>query len=212
VNLVGNGCCGGPFGCGMCGCCDGRGGSPWGFGWLAGFRYINFSEDFLFSGDTTDFDINGDPTELNYAVDTENNLWGFQLGGGISRCVTNSFTAYGIAKLGLYTNHIEQSQRIFGPAGNATINNGQFAGEDFVIDASDDDLSLAGQLDLGGRWAVNDSWSVNFGYRVLGLTGVAISEDNVAQGNFQNVLGIADTQTTGSVLIHGGYVGATYCW
>ena len=57
ANLVGNSLCGGPFGCGMCGCCMGRSGSPWGFGYLAGFRYINFSERFLFSSDPTGIDI-----------------------------------------------------------------------------------------------------------------------------------------------------------
>lgn len=209
VNLVGNGCCGGPMGCGMCGCCDGRG---WGFGWVAGFRYINYTEDWTFSSDTTDTVFDGGATELNYNVDLDNNLFGFQLGSGLSYCLTDHLTAYVIAKFGVFHNHIEHSQRIFGTLGNATINNGQFAGFEYLIDAEDDDLSFAGQMDIGGRWAINDAWSVNFGYRLLGLTGVAISEDNVAQGNFQNVLGISDTQTTGSVVLHGGYIGAVYCW
>jgi opacity protein-like surface antigen len=212
VNLIGNCCGGGPFGCGMCGCCDGRAGSPWGFGWTAGFRYISFNEDWEFSGDTTDTAINGDLTELNYRVRLDNNLFGFQLGSGLSYCVTSKLTAYAIAKLGVYANFIEQSQRIYGPAGPGTLNNGPFAGQDFAVDANDTDLALAGQFDLGGRWAVTSNWSVNFGYRVLGLTGVAISEDNVAQGNLQNLLGIADTQTQGAFLMHGGYIGATYCW
>jgi hypothetical protein len=212
VNLVGNGCCGGPFGCGMCGCCYGRGGSPWGFGWVAGFRYISFNEDWLFSSDTTDTSFNGDPTELNYRVQLDNNLFGFQLGSGINYCVTDRLSAYAIAKFGVYGNHIEHSQRIYGPAGSGVLNNGPYSGQVYQVNASDDDLSFAGQFDVGGRWAINNSWSMNFGYRVLGLTGVAIAEDNVALGNLQNIDGISDTQTTGSLVMHGGYVGVTYCW
>jgi hypothetical protein len=211
-NLLGNGGCGGPFGCGMCGCCVGRAGAPWGFGWVAGFRYINFSEDWAFSSDTTDDQFNGDPTELSYDVQLNNNLFGFQLGSGLSYCITNSLTAYAIGKVGIYNNHITQTQRVLGPAGDATVNSGLFTGDAFLADGGDDDLAFSGQLDLGGRWAVSDRWSVNFGYRTLGLAGVATAETNVQRGGFQNMLGIADPQTGGSFILHGGYAGATYCW
>jgi opacity protein-like surface antigen len=212
ANLVGNGCCGGPFGCGMCGCCNGRGGSPWGFGWVGGFRYINFSEQFLYRSDTTDNNFNGDATELNYAMGLNNNLFGFQLGAGLSYCVTNSLTAYSIAKFGIYDNRVSQLQTVYGTQGTATINNGPFNGDDFNVRSTDNVFAGAGQFDLGGRWAVNDSWSVNFGYRVMALSGVAISEVNAVRDQFQNVAGIASQQTTGSFIMHGGYVGATYCF
>lgn len=211
-NLVGNGCCGGPLGCGMCGCCNGNGGSPWGFGWLAGFRYINFNENWLFSGDTTDTAINGDATELNYSVALNNNLFGFQMGSGLSYCITDRLMAYAIAKFGVYDNYVTQHQRIYGTAGTATVNNGPNNNLAFDISGSDNDLAFAGQLDVGGRWSINQSWGVNFGYRVFGLTGVAISETNVQHTNLQNLLGIADTQTTGSFVLHGAYAGVTYCW
>lgn len=212
INLVGNSCCGGPFGCNMCGCCNGRGGSPWGFGYTAGFRYVNFNENWLFSGDTTDQQINGDATELNYRVQLNNNLFGFQMGSGLSYCVTDRLSAYAIAKFGVYNNYVTQNQRVFGTAGNATVNNGPNSGLDFNVHGSDNDVAFVGQFDLGGRWAINDCWSVNFGYRLVGLTGVAISETNVQHTNLQNLLGIADTQTTGSFVMHGAYAGVTYCW
>ena len=210
VNLLGNH--GGPLGCGRCGCCSPCGCSKWGHSWLAGFRYINFTEDFLFSADNADTVFDDSDSELNYEVDLDNNLYGFQLGVGLDYCVTEKFQAYAIAKFGVYLNDIQHRQSIYGPLGAATLNTGDFAGQDYVIDESDVDLSFAGQMDLGGRYAINNNWSVDFGYRLLGLSGVAITEDNVAQGNFQNVLGISDTQTTGSLILHGGYAGLTYCW
>ena len=214
VNLLGNSCQGGPFGCGMCGCCSpyGCNARRLGFGWIAGLRYINFTEDWMFSCDTDDTRFDNSRSELNYEVDLENHLFGFQLGGGINYCVTERLTAYATSKFGVYGNQIDMRQEIYGRNGRVTINNGDFAGDNCVIEGSDTDLAFAGQFDLGGRWAINQRLSVNFGYRLLGLTGVAVTEDNVAQGNFQNVLGIADVQTGGSLLLHGGFAGLTYCW
>jgi hypothetical protein len=211
-NLVGNSLSGGPFGSGMCGFCMGRGGSPWGFGWVGGFRYLNFSENWLFRGDTTDFNFNGDPTELNYRMQLNNNLFGVQLGGGLSYCVSNRLTAYVIGKFGIYDNRVTQFQTVYGTQGAAVINNGPFTGQPFLVRSTDDVFSGAGQFDIGGRWAVSNNWSVNFGYRAMALAGVAISEVNAQHSAFQNLSEIASQETTGSFILHGGYVGATYCW
>jgi opacity protein-like surface antigen len=212
ANIVGNGCNGGPFGCGMCGCCNGNGGSPWGAGWVAGFRYINFSEHWMFSADPTGNAINGDPQEVNYLVQLNNNLFGFQLGGGLSYCVTDRLTAYTIAKYGIYDNSVTSLQRVYGTAGNADINNGLSVGQNFDIRGTHNVFSQAGQLDIGGRWAATNNWSVNFGYRVLALSGVAIVEDNIRQNNFQDTDGVNFLKWYGSFVLHGAFAGATYCW
>jgi len=213
INLVGNSMCGGPFGCAMCGCCMGRSGSPWGFGYTAGFRYMSFSDRFLFSSDTADDDINGNPEELNYLGQFNNNLFGFQMGSGLSYCVTNSFTAYVIGKVGIYDNHVTGLQRVYGSLGNADINNGPFIGQDAVVrTAGRETFAVSGQIDLGGRWAITDAWSANFGYRVLGLSGVATTEANFQQANFHDVDGMAFLERSGSLLLHGAYLGTTYCW
>lgn len=213
VTLVGNGLTGGPFGCGMCGCGYGNAGSPWGFGYTLGFRYMNFTDGFLFSGDTTDNQIDGDATELNYLGQFNNNLFGFQIGSGISYVVSNSLTAYVIGKVGVYDNCVTGLQRVYGTLGNADINNGPYTGQDAVVrTASRNTFAMSGQIDLGGRWAINQSWSTNFGYRLLGLSGVATAEDNFQTANFHDVDGMAFLDRNGSLLIHGLYAGATYCW
>jgi hypothetical protein len=211
ANIVGN-CNGwGPFGCGMCGCCRGSGGGPWGFGYTAGFRYLNFSDRFVFSSSPT-FDLN-DPAAANYLVATNNNLFGFQLGGGISFCITNRLTAYVIGKAGVYDNSVTALQRVYGTQGNAVINNGSFAGQDFVVRTAPlATLATSGQIDLGGRWAITNNWTANFGYRVLGLAGVATTDVNIHTQNFHDVNGIAFTSRCGSVVLHGVYAGAVYCW
>jgi Putative beta barrel porin-7 (BBP7) len=210
ANLVGNSWGGGPFGCGMCGC--GSGGGRWGFGYTAGFRYINFFDRFLYSSSPT-FDLATDPAALNYLVATTNNLFGFQLGAGLSYCCGQRFTLYVIGKAGVYDNSVTALQRVYGTQGAAVINNGAFAGQDFdVRTAPKSMLATSGQIDLGGRWMINNCWTANFGYRVLGLAGVATTDTNIHTQNFHDVDGVASTSRCGSVLLHGVYAGAVYCW
>lgn len=209
VQLVGNSMTGGPFGCGRTAGC---GGPRFGFGWMAGFRYIDYSENFLFSTDFDDQTFDGDDDEAHYQVDLDNDLVGFQIGTGISYCVTQNIQAYALGRVGIYNNHVRQFQQIYGEAGPVTINNGPNTGEIFSVTSQKDELAVCGQFDFGARWNLNRSWSLDLGYRVVGLSGVAIAEDNVQQENFQNLEGIADIQTQGSVLLHGGYAGATYSW
>lgn len=212
ANLVGNanGC--GPFGCGMCGGCCGSNGGRWGFGYTAGFRYMNFFDRFVYSSSPVTFDLN-DPAALNYLVATTNNLFGFQLGAGLNYCITNRLTAYAIGKAGIYDNSVTALQRVYGTQGNAVINNGAFAGDQFVVRTAPlGTLATSAQLDLGARWAVTNNWTVNGGYRVLGLAGVATTDVNIHTQNFHDVDGIAFTSRMGNAIIHGAFVGATYCW
>jgi len=213
ANLVGNCGCG-PFGCGMCGCCCGGSCRRIGFGYVAGFRYMNFSDYFLYQTSLNGFSMTGtDPNELNYAIGTNNNLFGFQLGGGLSYCLTNRFTAFTIAKAGVYDNHVTAVQRVYGPAGTATIANGPNAGQPFdVRTAGFETLGLASQIDFGCRWTICNPLTANFGYRVLGLSGVATTSTNIQQQNFHDVDGIAHVNRCGSFLLHGAFAGLTYCW
>jgi hypothetical protein len=117
-----------------------------------------------------------------------------------------------VARFGVYGNAIDHRQRVSGALGNATLNSGPQAGSDYAIEDSDFDLALAGQLDLGGRYAIGRRWSVDFGYRLVGLSGVATAEDNVAQANFQTLGSNPTTDTSGSLILHGVYLGSTYSW
>ncbi len=208
LNLLGN--YGGPLGCGRLGYCGTGCGQRWGFGWLAGFRYINYTEDWLFSADLDDTTFDDDADQLNYEVDLQNNLFGAQLGVGFDYCVTTKLQAYVIGKAGIFGNVIDMQQSIYGTAGDATLNTGLASGEVYDVDSDDFDLALASQIDVGGRYAWSQNWSLDFGWRVLALSGVAIAEDNVAQSNLGSVAG--DIQTSSSVIIHGGYAGLTYAW
>ena len=86
------------------------------------------------------------------------------------------------------------------PLGNATINNGPNAGQEFLVrSAARDTFAMSGQIDLGGRWAITNNWSVNFGYRVLGLAGVATADDNFQHEPVPRRDGIAVPQSLGEL-------------
>jgi hypothetical protein len=209
VQLVGNGQLGGPMGGART---MSSMGSRFGFGWLAGFRYIDYSEGFLFSADNDDTTFSNDADEAHYQVSLDNDLIGFQVGSGFNFWWTERVSTYAIGKVGIYNNHVRQLQQIYGTAGPVTINNGPNTGEEFFVQSSKDELAVVGQIDIGARWAINQRWALDAGYRIVGMSGVAIAEDNVQRGNFQNLEGIADIQTQGMVLLHGGYAGVTYSW
>jgi hypothetical protein len=213
ANLVGNCGCG-PFGCGMCGCCCGGCGRRFGFGYTAGFRYINYTDYLLYSTSLNGFSMTGtDPNELNYAVATNNNMFGFQLGGGLSYCLCNRLTAFAIGKAGVYDNHVTALQKVYGPAGTATINTGPSINQPFDVRTTGmDNLGFSAQLDFGGRWMITNCLTLNAGYRVLGLSGVATTSTNIVQNNFHDVDGIASPNRCGSLLLHGVFAGLTYCW
>jgi hypothetical protein len=209
LNLIGN--YAGPLGCGRLGYCGTGCGERLGFGWLAGFRYINYTEDWLLSAELDDATFDDEADQLNYEVDLQNNLIGFQLGAGLDYCLTPSCQLYVIGKAGIFGNVIEMQQSIYGSAGDATLNTGLAAGEVYDLDADDVDLALCSQIDLGGRYAINQNWSLDMGWRVLALSGVAIAEDNVVQSNLGSAA-TGEIQTSSSVIIHGGYAGLTYAW
>ena len=217
VNFLGNcggscggGCSGGMFGCGINNCYTGCG-NRLGAGWLLGFRYFNFGEDFYFEADRVDEDWDGDPEELYYDVDIDNNLWGVQLGGGVNYKLGNCWSLYSVAKFGVYANHSEMYQRVYGSGGSVVANTGDYTGEEFSIDESRNDLAFLGQMDLGFRWQMSQRWSTQFGYRVVGATGVATVEHNIPD-NFSNYDGIAEYDVNSSMILHGGFAGVTFVW
>jgi hypothetical protein len=212
VNVLGTCCgCGGPFGCAATGCVCRDNCLPWGFGWLAGFRYFNFDEHLVFSTDDADTTFADEDGELHYALETENNLWGVQLGGGVNRCIGCKWSLYGVGKVGVFINDSSMQQSVYGPQGYAVINTNLFAGDDYAISESKTNLAMVGQVDMGARYQISDRWTAQFGYRVVGVSGVALTSTNIA-ADFSDVPTIRDYDTSSTVILHGGYAGATFAW
>lgn len=213
-NLLGNcGCGGGLFGCSpSAGCnCGGPCGPRLGAGWMAGVRYFQFNDDFRFYSDNADNVLDGSVNEMQYVLRTRNNLLGFQVGGGLNYRVWNCFSLYGIGKAGVYGNHAIVNQAIYGSAGDAMVNVGPYTGTNYRFQSSQTSLAFLGQLDMGGRYQINNCWSINGGYRMVGVTGLALTDSQIPS-NFAYIPDAQRVHASDSLILHGGYVGATFCW
>jgi hypothetical protein len=212
INLLGQSWGSGFIGGGMASCqrCDGHCGSGycgprWGAGWMMGLRYFQFDNSFNFNADGADEVFNDDVNELCYHVYLENRLWGFQVGGGFNWNVLDCFQLYALAKAGIYNNSIDQQMNLHGAGGV-----GQFGdGSDIDINNSSNRLAMIGQLDLGGRWQVTQCWSVNAGYRIVGVSGVALIEHQIPH-DFNDSYYATKIESDGMLLLHGAYVGAEF--
>jgi hypothetical protein len=187
------------------------GGSRWNMNWLAGFRYFNFNDELLFGADTS---VDGkftfdDPTEIFYSVATNNHLIGFQFGADGEYCLTPRLWLDMGVKCGVFGNSIEHESWIGGSAGYAEINDGPYSGYDFAVDNSASDLAMLGELDLGLSYYVTYRWKLTAGYRLVGVSGVALPTNQI----YPDLRGLNDVQvidTNGNLILHGGYAGVEY--
>jgi Putative beta barrel porin-7 (BBP7) len=187
-----------------CGC-----GPRWQFGWLAGFRYFNYGESTTFYSDYDDNMIDNDPNELRYNLRTKNDLVGFQLGGQGNWQVNNCWSIFGSGRAGVFNNHITHTQRLYGSNGDAIINAGAYTGQPYWVDSSRDSLAAIGQFDLGVRYNWSCRLSVQAGYRVVGIAGVATSDGQIAD-NFADPRMAGVIRASDSVILHGGFFGGTF--
>lgn len=185
--------------------------TPWQYSLIAGVRYFQFDDRLVFRSDTTDAFFNGDVTELQYDIDLTNRLYGVQIGGVGSYAASPRFAFNGGTKFGLFGNHITHQSMIGGPAGLAVINNGPFAGREWLVRGSKDDLSFLGEVFLGGSYALTPRWSLSGGYRAVAVTGLALPTDQI-YADLRGINDVESIESNSSVILHGAYFGAQYCF
>lgn len=119
--------------------------------YLAGTRFLRFSEGFYYASADTSPAFGADPAnEAYYDIDVRNNLWGLQLGGRLDWYLTPRFSIYAAPKFGIYANYIEHDSRIYNANGNATVGPGNpLAGQAFDIASDDTITSFLGEYDVG---------------------------------------------------------------
>ncbi len=219
--------CGAPFGdvggnCGTCG--NGVGGCggcsacvsscDWRFNWLAGFRYFQFSEDFLYSSDAADTVFTGAPEEVHYDIDIENHLIGFQLGGIADYCWSSRWNFRNSIKVGAYASHINHRSRIYGSAGTATINNinSPYNGDDWLVSSAKNDVAFMAEWDtaLTYQWTCN--WRARMGYRAVAITGVAFAGEQIPTETYVDLGNVRIIDSNGSMILHGGYASLEYSY
>jgi len=189
---------GGGYGAGTCGRLS--------YNLLAGVRYFKFRDNLLFTADTVDRVYTGAVEEVNYRINLDNSLVGFQVGGEGQYCLSNRFNFDFGCKVGLFGNHVKHLSEIGGAAGYGVINNGPNLGRPFFVDNTKNDVSMLAEVNLGGRYCLNDCWTLFGGYRAVGVAGVAIPTHQI----YPDLRGIQDVElvdTNSNLILHGGYFG-----
>lgn len=186
--------------------------SRWRMGWLAGVRYLRFTEDFLYSTDPVDYVFTGDPNEMHYGIEVENNLIGFQVGGRLERCCGRAWSVYADTRVGVFGNYIEQSSSVYGANGPAYVSDptNPFYGCPVCVSSDKDDVSLVGELILGLDWRVTCHWSVGVGYRVMGVSGVALATNQVPVDHIALLHSLESVDSNGDLILHGGFLKVEY--
>jgi len=186
----------------------------WHWSWLYGVRYFRLDEDFTFISevnqhqDLTDNTVTRPDSDLNYLVNAENDLVGFQMGGDMWLCLAPGLRVGGDFKAGVYGNHARASSRI-----TATTINGAFEEE---ID--DTDVALVAEANVMAVWRINDRLAIRGGAHILFVAGVALGPENF-NTPAPNVFGGADPDarvpfinTNGNVTYYGLTGGIEWTW
>ncbi len=190
--LLGNPCNGGGCGC-----------SPYNFAVLTGFRYIRFEDNIGFSS----FQANGNCVSLNNGV--TNQMFGWQIGALFTHNCTERFSWFASPKVGIFGNQVDSYANSYNHAGQM----GTFdaTGNAFNLSNSKTDVAMVGSLDLGVNYRLGCHWSLTAGYRMVGVAGLALADDQVpaylaAEGDW------TDVESSGATIFHGAFFGATFSW
>lgn len=178
------------------------------FEMLAGFRYFKFDEYMRYFA----FNSAPYPSALSYDISTQNELVGFQLGGRTNYQLKRCWSFNLGTKVGIYNNRISHMQRIIDDMGAyGVINSGPYAATDYNFTSSKEDVSFIGEIDMGMSYQFSQCARLNFGYRAIAITGLALVPNQIPY-NWTDQMEINRINSNGSLILHGAYAGLEYCF
>ena len=193
------------------GCYTTRRGRQGNFELLAGFRYFQFDESLSYISNNPAITAVS-PTQTTYQSSVENDLVGFQLGARNQVRLTKRMSLFAGVSSGIFNNRIRTNQRFFDQNGSVPVlASGTSAGREFDYSDRKDDVAILGELDLGATYMVSQRLRARFGYRTLGVAGVALAADQIPY-DFTDTDRIQRANSNGSLLLQGGYAGLEACF
>ncbi|MBM4092084.1 MAG: hypothetical protein FJ276_22040 [Planctomycetes bacterium] len=161
---------------------------------LAGFRWIELGEEFHAS-----FATGG--TMPYFDIDTNNHLYGGQLGAIVLLHSSYKWTVDTWIKAGLCANVMDQDTfEDFRSAGGGTT----------YVNARTTSAAFTGDLGVKVVRRVTQRLSARAGYNLLWLEGVALAPEQLDASDPAS--GIAGINHKGGIFCHGGFVGLDFVW
>ncbi|MEX0937632.1 MAG: hypothetical protein WDZ59_07205 [Pirellulales bacterium] len=163
---------------------------------LMGARYVQLSEDFRHLTRT-------DTGSMNYLVETENDLAGFQVGGDAYFCVFPGLTFGGEVKAGVYNNSADQSTVVRATSLDPAL----------VETEGSDDVAMVAEGGAIVVYQVSPSFSLRGGYQFVYIDGVALAPENF-NGEPPFLGGPRDVfiNDNGDAFYHGPTAGLEWMW
>ena len=154
---------------------------------FAGFRYLNIE-------DTFNIETRDDLLTRRYDTQTENNLYGLQLGGAMEwqyGCCGR--LSYGFqAKAGVYIIDAEQVQRNYTPGG-ATL---------FTVDYEETSWASTVEFGFVAKYALNCRTSIRAGYDVMFWNGLALAPEQL-----NDSVDGSEIHLDGNIIADGAFIG-----
>jgi hypothetical protein len=166
---------------------------------LAGFRWIELSEDFGVLYETNP-NIAG---PSRYRVDVNNHLYGFQVGADALLWNNNCWLVDASVRAGVFGNNADQT----------TLEHYvEFGGLPAAGTASGTDTSFLGELEVTATRCLTDRLSLRLGYQMLWLEGVALAPNQIDNTNLSPPPGVVTLDTDSGFFAHGAFVGLEAVW
>ena len=178
---------------------------------LIGFRIMRFDEDFWLRSDYQRMDTDA-LGFLAYNVEADNTLYGAQIGGSGTYRLGGSgrFALHCGTAVGLYGNHMEVTQWMDSPTGGIVqFANG--ANDEFFVESAEDDVAMIGEIRLGASYQCHSNWRVYAGWRLLGISGVALANDQIPSA-FITPEQVSEIDRGGSLILHGLQTGMEFTY
>jgi Putative beta barrel porin-7 (BBP7) len=178
--------------------------------WLAGFRWFRFKDSMEYATSDTDTSFDSGADDLYYRNYVTNDLYGFQIGGLSSFCLTDRISFFAGPKMGIYGNNMQYHTYAGTEADAATVVSGNnYDGSPFDLNSNRCAVALLGEVNAGVGLRLSRCWSAYAGYRVVGASGIATATGQIPH-NFANLNDIQRINNTDSLILHGIFFGGAY--
>ncbi|MBL8889474.1 MAG: BBP7 family outer membrane beta-barrel protein [Planctomycetaceae bacterium] len=176
----------------------------WLYRGIFGLRVLRFRDALQYSAHSaTGFGLGFN--SVNYSILTRNTFLGAQAGGSGEYCVTDKLRLGVGANAGIGTNFMEADQTIANSNGVVGIVPG-FG--NYSIMNEDNDLAVFGEFDARMYYHVSCNWRLSVGYRLLGLAGVALAQEQIPN----TISDLSYVKRDGGLLLHGITLGAEFSY
>jgi hypothetical protein len=190
-----------------------EGGCPLCVDLLAGVRFFRFRDDLDWGAqDSWVGQYYG--TWAYFRDQTENNLFGGQIGFNVNYQLCNRLRFFVKPTVGLFDNYINNycnADMIDATGTRYIATSSLYPNMTYPVQSHCNQLSVLTQIDVGLDWQITQNLSARFGYRLVAATGIGLA-DNQIPPYLYDVPAIQDIDRNGNLLLHGAFAGVTYCF